>query len=76
MIDSWLDYWLPLVVGKSNNSPILALGCGKGADSTTLLASGLSLVAIDQSKTGSKQLKMLIGRILKKSVNPSKMLKL
>jgi SAM-dependent methyltransferase len=47
MTDPWLNQWLSLVVARSNNDPVLELGCGEGADSVTLLAAGVSLIAID-----------------------------
>jgi trans-aconitate methyltransferase len=60
MTDFWLNRWLPLIVARSNNNPVLELGCGEGADSVTLLAAGVSLNAIDICAESIAQAKKLV----------------
>jgi trans-aconitate methyltransferase len=44
---------------SKNNEPVLELGCGEGADSVTLLDSGVSLIAIDICAESIAQAKKL-----------------
>jgi methylase of polypeptide subunit release factors len=50
MRDPWLHRWMPLVVERAGDDPILELGCGSGDDSVTLASRGLPLVAVDLSE--------------------------
>ncbi len=50
MADPWLHRWMPLVVERAGDDPILELGCGSGDDSVTLVSRGLPLVAVDFSE--------------------------
>lgn len=50
MRDPWLYRWMPLVVERAGDDPILELGCGSGDDSVTLVSRGLSLVGVDLSE--------------------------
>lgn len=45
--DPWLDRWLPHLVRQARGLPVLELGCGDGADTETLCAAGLQVVAIE-----------------------------
>lgn len=45
--DPWLDRWLPLLVKKAANLPVLELGCGSGDDSAVLAAHGFSVIGLD-----------------------------
>jgi SAM-dependent methyltransferase len=45
--DPWLQRWLPLLRERAGNTPILELGCGAGADTETLIATGFNVIAID-----------------------------
>lgn len=47
--DSWLDRWLPSVLGHAGDSPVLEIGCGHGDDTATLAGAGLRVVAFDLS---------------------------
>lgn len=47
--DPWLTRWLPVLKETSNTGPVLEIGCGTGADTSTLAAAGLQVVAFDIS---------------------------
>ena len=47
--DDWLTRWLPLVCERAGADPVLEIGCGTGADTATLAAAGLRVVAFDLS---------------------------
>lgn len=47
--DPWLERWLPLVRAHAAGAPILEIGCGAGADTASLVAAGLDVVAFDLS---------------------------
>ena len=47
--DPWLQRWLPLVIERSNQTPVLEIGCGYGDDTATLIAAGLEVIAFDVS---------------------------
>ena len=47
--DRWLDRWLPLLVARAADTPVLELGCGAGLDTATLVAASLRVVALDRS---------------------------
>jgi SAM-dependent methyltransferase len=49
--DPWLEQWLPLIHTHAAKSPILEIGCGSGADTAALVASGLKVFAFDSSAT-------------------------
>jgi SAM-dependent methyltransferase len=47
--DPWLDRWLPQICVAAGGLPVLELGCGDGADTATLTAAELAVVALDVS---------------------------
>lgn len=47
--DPWLNRWLPLLLERASNRPILEIGCGSGEDTETLLAAGARVIAFDVS---------------------------
>lgn len=47
--DPWLTRWLPLIHRHAAGAPVLELGCGSGADTATLTAAGLQVVAVELS---------------------------
>lgn len=47
--DPWLSRWLPLIQHHASAGPVLELGCGSGADTATLTAAGLAVVAVELS---------------------------
>jgi SAM-dependent methyltransferase len=49
LTDRWLQRWLPRVSERAGNAPVLEIGCGRGADTATLVAAGLHVVAFDLS---------------------------
>ena len=49
--DPWLNRWMPLVVERSGDAPVLEIGCGHGDDTVTLTQAGLDVVAFDLSPT-------------------------
>lgn len=49
--DPWLDRWLPRLTASVSASPVLEIGCGTGADTSTLVAAGFDVVALDLSET-------------------------
>ncbi|KQP21809.1 bifunctional 2-polyprenyl-6-hydroxyphenol methylase/3-demethylubiquinol 3-O-methyltransferase UbiG [Pseudorhodoferax sp. Leaf267] len=49
--DPWLDPWLQMVRRHAAGAPVLEIGCGTGADTATLVAAGLQVVAFDRSAT-------------------------
>jgi SAM-dependent methyltransferase len=53
--DPWLSPWLPLLREHAADQPVLELGCGSGHDTATLLAAGLSVVAMDLSTEAVRQ---------------------
>ncbi|MBI5589121.1 MAG: class I SAM-dependent methyltransferase [Deltaproteobacteria bacterium] len=48
--DPWLHRWLPLVLKRAGDTPVLEIGCGSGEDSETLVSTGLTLIALDLSE--------------------------
>ena len=48
--DPWLESWLPLIIKKTAEKPILESGCGSGADTWTLTQAGMKVIAFDLSK--------------------------
>ena len=47
--DPWLTRWLPMLKEGAGSRPVLEIGCGTGADTSTLVDAGLSVVAFDLS---------------------------
>ena len=47
--DPWLERWLPQVLERAGNDPVLEIGCGYGDDTAVLARAGLSVVAFDLS---------------------------
>ncbi|WP_424626017.1 class I SAM-dependent methyltransferase [Achromobacter marplatensis] len=47
--DPWLDRWLPLILERAGNAPVLEVGCGHGDDTVTLARAGLAVTAFDLS---------------------------
>lgn len=47
--DPWLDRWLPLILERAGNTPVLEVGCGHGDDTVTLTRAGLAVTAFDLS---------------------------
>lgn len=47
--DPWLKRWLPLIAEHGQGRPVLELGCGLGDDTSTLVAAGFTVHAIDLS---------------------------
>ena len=47
--DPWLNRWIPLVVERGSDAPVLEIGCGHGDDTVTLMKAGLNVVAFDLS---------------------------
>lgn len=47
--DPWLDRWIPELLRRSADKPVLEVGCGSGDDTVTLLRSGLQVIAFDIS---------------------------
>ena len=47
--DDWLTRWLPLICERAGAHPVLEIGCGTGADTATLAAAGLRVLAFDLS---------------------------
>lgn len=47
--DPWLTRWLPVLKEAAGTRPVLEIGCGMGADTSTLVAAGLRVVAFDIS---------------------------
>lgn len=47
--DPWLNRWIPLVVERGSDAPVLEIGCGYGDDTVTLMKAGLNVVAFDLS---------------------------
>lgn len=47
--DPWLVRWLPLIRRHATGLPVLEIGCGDGADTATLTAAGLDVLAFDRS---------------------------
>lgn len=47
--DPWLTRWLPALKKTAGTRPVLEIGCGTGADTSTLVAAGLQVVAFDIS---------------------------
>lgn len=45
--DPWLDRWLPLLAERCADRCLLELGCGSGRDTTTLVAAGLRVIALE-----------------------------
>jgi len=45
--DRWLERWLPLLIERVGDDPVLELGCAAGRDSATLVDAGLRVVAIE-----------------------------
>lgn len=45
--DPWLERWLPTLVQRCGATPVLELGCGSGADTATLVAAGLPVLALE-----------------------------
>lgn len=48
-VDPWLERWLPLLIERAGEDPVLELGCAAGRDSATLVDAGLRVVAIELS---------------------------
>lgn len=44
-----INRWMPLVVERSGEAPVLEIGCGHGEDTVTLMKAGLNVVAFDIS---------------------------
>lgn len=53
--DPWLERWLPLIAERSQQRPILEIGCGNGSDTSTLVAAGCQVVAFDLSPEAVRQ---------------------
>lgn len=49
--DPWLDRWLPSILDRARESPVLEIGCGHGDDTATLTGAGLRVIAFDLSST-------------------------
>jgi SAM-dependent methyltransferase len=49
--DPWLGRWLPMLQESADSLPVLEIGCGTGADTSTLVGAGLSVLAFDLSAT-------------------------
>ena len=47
--DPWLQRWLPRISAHAAGRPVLEIDCGRGADTATLGAAGLAVVAFDRS---------------------------
>jgi SAM-dependent methyltransferase len=47
--DPWLQRWLPMLIERAGDAPALEIGCGRGADTATLVAAGVRVVAFDLS---------------------------
>lgn len=47
--DPWLNRWMPSVIERSGDAPVLEIGCGHGDDTVTLTKAGLNVVAFDIS---------------------------
>src|SRR5687767_5499228 len=47
--DPWLDRWLPLIRERADGSSVLELGCGRGADTSTLVLACHRTVAVEVS---------------------------
>lgn len=47
--DPWLSRWLPLLKDRVGARPVLEIGCGTGADTSTLAGAGLAVIAFDLS---------------------------
>lgn len=51
--DPWLTRWLPLLKETAGTGKVLEIGCGTGADTSTLVAAGLQVVAFDLSSASA-----------------------
>ena len=47
--DPWLERWIGTLREHAGESPVLEIGCGSGADTTTLVAAGLAVTGFDRS---------------------------
>ncbi len=47
--DPWLARWLPRIRDHAAGAPVLEIGCGAGADTATLVAAGVDVIAFDRS---------------------------
>jgi SAM-dependent methyltransferase len=45
--DPWLQRWVPLIVERGTDHPVLELGCGNGEDTATLIENGMDVIALD-----------------------------
>jgi SAM-dependent methyltransferase len=51
LIDPWLNPWLPLIRERAGSGLVMEIGCGRGADTSTLVDAGLKVYAFDLSPT-------------------------
>ncbi|MGJ7528378.1 methyltransferase domain-containing protein [Variovorax sp. GB1P17] len=58
--DPWLARWLPLLVERAGDSPVLELGCAEGRDSATLVDAGLHVVAVELSHEAVAQARVRV----------------
>lgn len=49
--DPWLNRWLPLLRERAGTDVVLEIGCGHGDDTAILTSAGLSVFALDLSRT-------------------------
>lgn len=49
LADRWLQCWLPMVLERTGDAPVLEIGCGSGDDTATLVTAGARVVAFDLS---------------------------
>lgn len=56
--DRWLDRWLPELVARAGDGPVLEMGCGHGDDTVVLAKASLRVVAFDRSPTAVAIAKM------------------
>jgi SAM-dependent methyltransferase len=47
LTDPWLERWIPNLRSTVRLTPVLEIGCGRGADTVTLLNAGFNVVAFD-----------------------------
>lgn len=58
--DQWLSRWIPLLAERADDTPILELGCGRGADTAILCQHDFKVIGIDMSPQAIKKAKKQI----------------
>ncbi|MBI3101189.1 MAG: class I SAM-dependent methyltransferase [Burkholderiales bacterium] len=60
--DPWLTRWLPMLKESAGSRPVFEIGCGIGADTSTLFNAGLEVVAFDISSASVATTRLRVPR--------------